>query len=121
MDNSIDRILVNISEEVRDDFDRRGKVYELRDYAGQFTEENVYFDKRVELKSDSRKGSLWGLIGKVYIGPVDLIFEQVGDYKLISPRAESPEWALSNAKVAAKDPEMCIAFEVILDKKRLMS
>lgn len=114
-----ERLFVNLRTDAFVSFAQRGKTYEFRDYSRRFNEDNIRRDVRVELRNAYNRGSLWGKIGRVFMGSVDYIYDRVGDYSLIEPREESLESALDQAKKTAKNPKMCIAFEVIFEDKSI--
>ncbi len=111
-----DRLFANLATEPFMDFAERGKRYEVRAYGRNgFTEDNVYSGRRVELRKAWSRGSLWGNVGKVLVGSIDDIFDLIGDYKLVEPRANSSEEAISENRDLLKNPSTYIAFEVLLD------
>lgn len=110
------RLFVNLTSESFVDFETRGKAYEVGAYGGGgFTEKNIYEGRPLELRKAYSRGSLWGKIGKIFTGSLEDIFDSVGDYKLIEPRAESKEDAISENVEILKRPERYIVFEVLIN------
>lgn len=107
----MDRLFVPLNKEPFEDFNSKGKTYELRSYGRNFTEKFVYEGRDVELRKGYSGEILWGKIGKVQIGTLEEILSKVY-FKKITPEADSEEKAKKQMLDILGEKEKYIAFEV---------
>jgi coproporphyrinogen III oxidase len=112
----IDRLFVNLTGDSFDDFVLRGKRYEVRAYDSRFNEKTVFRGRRVEFRKAYSRGSIWTMVGDVFIGDL-MTFLQAVNYKKIEPRAESREEAIAENARLLKNPERYVIFEVKLNRR----
>jgi len=118
-----DRLFVPLSTKPFEDFRCRVKQYEIRAYGGQFTEKHVSSGRPVELRKGysvrknvpSAEWRLRGILGKVIVGSLEDIFNQVGDYKTIEPRSGSVEDAIKENRELLGEKPTYIGFQVFLE------
>lgn len=104
------RLFVPLSSQPFFNFRDNGKRFELREYKRQWTEKNVYSGRYVELRRGySTYDSLFGVIGKVYVGNILEILEKV-DFRLISPLMKTKQEFLESHTFS-----QYIAFEIVFD------
>lgn len=106
------RLFVPLKEEYYEDFRKRGKRFELRQYSKNYNEKTIWPNKQIELRCSYSKPNpehpaIWGRIGKIVTGTIDEILAQVY-FKEIKPRAKTIDEVKQEA---GKDKY--IAFEVI--------
>ncbi len=113
----IDRLFVNLTGDSFDDFGLRGKRYEVRAYDSRFNEKTVFRGRQVELRKAYSRGSIWTIIGDVFVLDDLSDFFQAVDYRKVEPRAKSREDAIAENARLLKNPEKYIVFEVELNRR----
>ena len=112
----MDRLFVPLSSEPFNDFKFHNKLYELRSYGRNFTEEYACNGRKVELRRGYSGESLFGVIGEVVIGTIEEVFSKL-DFKKIEPRLNSIEEAIQENTNRLGRKERYIAFQIILNNK----
>lgn len=110
----MDRLFVALRTDSYNEFRNAGKAYELRSYGRQFTEKDIYKERRIELRRGYSGESIWGTFGEVFIGQLPYIFSRVPSEK-ISPNSKSVEEAIQECISESGVKEKYILFEVLLD------
>jgi ribosomal protein S30 len=108
-----DRLFVPLCTEYYTDFKNNRQKYELRVCKGNFAEKFVYTGRKVELRKGYSGENIFGEIGKVIIGSLKDVLNQI-DYKNISPRAKNSIEFVEEIKRLIGETQNYIAFEVLL-------
>ena len=112
------RLFVPLSKDAFYDFRDRGKAVEIRKYGRNFTEKTVFPGRAVELRLGySGNESIWGVIGQVVIGSMELIFEEFELHR-VEPRFTSVDEAIKDNIDLLGSAEKEIAFEIRNKKVR---
>lgn len=94
------------------DFKHRGKSWEVRALARQYTPKNLVEGREIELRRGYSGESLWGIIGEHRTGSLEDIFAEI-PLEEIEPQAASIEEAIAENKALLGEREEYIAFGVL--------
>ncbi len=95
-----------------EDFKHRGKSWEVRALARQYTPKNLVEGREIELRKGYSGESLWGKIGGHKIGSLEDIFAGI-PLEEVEPRAASIGEAIAENRALLGEQEAYIAFQVL--------
>ncbi len=95
-----------------EDFKYRGKSWEVRALALQYTPKNLVEGREIELRKGYSGESLWGIIGEHRTGSLEDIFAGI-PLKDIEPQAASIDEAIAENRALLGEQEAYIAFEIL--------
>ncbi len=95
-----------------EDFKYRGKSWEVRALARQYTPKHLIEGREIELRKGYSGESLWGTIGGHRIGSLEDIFAGIS-LEAIEPQAASVDGAIAENIGLLGKQEAYIAFEVL--------
>jgi len=96
------------------DFKENGKKYEMRACRGRYSPKFVYTGREAELRKGYSGEGIFGKIGRVVIGALDSIFNEV-EFKLVIPRANSRQEAAMVVEQFLGQEQRYIAFEIVMN------
>lgn len=100
-----------------EDFKYRGKSWEVRALARQYTPKNLVEGREIELRKGYSGESLWGTIGEHRTGSLEDIFAGIPLEKS-EPRAASVDEAIAENTSLLGEHEAYIAFEILDVRER---
>lgn len=95
-----------------EDFKYRGKSWEVRALARQYTPKNLIEGREIELRKGYSGESLWGVIGEHRTGSLEDIFAEI-PLEEIEPQAASVVGAIAENRALLGEQGAYIAFEVL--------
>jgi hypothetical protein len=109
------RLFVPLRRDAFEWFATGRKTFELRRAGGRFAETHVRPSVSVELRRGYSGVSIWGFVGRVFIGEdLSQLLNRV-DYKDVIPRASSLQEAVAVAREFVGGVGPFILFEVLRD------
>lgn len=108
----MNRFFLPLCTEPYEDFKYRGKSWEVRALARQYTPKNLVEGREIELRKGYSGESLWGIIGGHRTGSLEDIFAGI-PLPDIEPQAASVDDAIAENLSLLGEHKAYIAFEVL--------